>query len=208
MLPLIVDVRRLRVVLIGEGEAARRRLERLDEAGAEDVAVHAATPSPALARAAGKRLLRRSPTAQELAAARLVFISENTAANRALVHAAQAAGALVHVEDAPALSDVQVPALVRRGELTIAVSTGGKSPALAAQLRRFLARVFGPEWHGRVEALALLRLAWRAAGADAATVARRTEGWIDSQGWLPTETGRSPGAPSVHEPYTAAVTRH
>jgi precorrin-2 dehydrogenase / sirohydrochlorin ferrochelatase len=196
MLPLVVDLAGLRVLLIGDGAAALRRLELLDEAGARDLAVYAERPAPALARRAGNRLRRRLPTSAELAAARLVFISDRGApATPGLAATARAAGALVHVEDAPALSDLQAPAVLRRGALTIAVSTGGASPGLAVQVKRFLNRLFGPEWGERLDRLAALRQDWRRSGADAATLSRRTEAWIERQGWLPQEAEDEFGAP-------------
>jgi siroheme synthase-like protein len=130
-----------------------------------------------------------------LAAARLVFISDRAAATTpGLAATAQAAGALVHVEDAPALSDLQAPAVLRRGALTIAVSTGGASPGLAAQVKRFLGRLFGPEWGEHLDSLAALRQEWRRSGADAAMLSRWTEAWIERQGWLPREAGADLGA--------------
>jgi precorrin-2 dehydrogenase / sirohydrochlorin ferrochelatase len=196
MLPLVVDLAGLRVLLIGEGAAALRRLELLDEAGARDLAVYAERPAAALARRAGNRLLRRLPSSAELAAARLVFISDREARTTpGLAATARAAGALVHVEDAPALSDLQAPAVLRRGALTIAVSTGGASPGLAVQVKRFLGRLFGPEWGERLDSLAALRQDWRRSGADAATLSRRTEAWIERQGWLPREAEDEFGAP-------------
>lgn len=193
MLPLVLDLARLRLVLVGNDEHAERRLALLDEAGAADLAVHADAPSPSLARAAGARLIRRLPTAAELARARVVFISDRTAPQSGdLAAAARAAGALVHVEDEPALCDVHAPAVLRRGELLIAVSTGGKSPGLARRIKRFLAGLFGRQWQDRLDELAALRRRWRESGADAATVARWTEAWVARQGWLPAED-----APSV-----------
>jgi precorrin-2 dehydrogenase / sirohydrochlorin ferrochelatase len=192
MLPLMLDLSRLKLILIGEGEAALRRLALLDDAGASALTVHAETPSAALVAAAGRRLVRRLPDAAELAAARLVFLSERDAPYcSALAAAARAAGALVHVEDAPMLGDVQAPAVMRRGDLTIAVSTGGKSPGLAALVKRFLAQRFGAEWQERLDALAARRRGWRASGADARTIARWSEAWVARQGWLPAETTAS-----------------
>jgi len=189
MLPLTVDLSRLRVVLVGEGDAALRRLALLDAAGAVDLAVHAEAPSAALAAAAGDRLVRHLPTATELARSRLVFISDRDApCCYALAVSARAAGALVHVEDAPNLGDVHAPAVLRRGDLAIAVSTGGKSPGLAVLVKRFLAQRFGAEWQERLEALALRRRDWRASGADQRTIARWSEAWVARHGWLPAAT--------------------
>jgi len=185
MLPMVLDLARLRLVLVGNGAAAERRLALLDEAGAADLSVYADDPLPSLAHAAGSRLVRRLPSAQELATARMVFIAERAARHaRDLAAAARAAGALVHVEDEPALCDAHAPATLRRGELLIAVSTGGQSPALAVQVRRFLAALFGTEWQLRLDELAALRHGWREGGADSETVARWSEEWVGRQGWL------------------------
>jgi precorrin-2 dehydrogenase / sirohydrochlorin ferrochelatase len=77
-----------------------------------------------------------------------------------------------------------VPAVLRRGALTIAIATGGRSPALAGRLKRFLGGIFGPEWAGRVEQLAAQRAGWRDAGADAAAIRRQTDDFLAAQGWL------------------------
>ena len=190
MLPLVLDVTRLKLALIGNGSAAERRLALIDEAGATDISVYATAPSPALTRRAGERLVRHLPRPDELVAARVVFISETSREYRALALAARTAGALVHVEDEPKLSDVHAPAVMRRGDLVIAVSTGGRSPALAAEIKRFLQMLFSPEWRSRIEELAVLRRRWRMSGADHAGVVARTRAWSTARQWLPT---RSPG---------------
>ncbi|HWI28769.1 MAG TPA: NAD(P)-dependent oxidoreductase [Stellaceae bacterium] len=189
MLPLTLDLARLKVLVIGEGAAALRRLELLDAAGARDLTLHAERPDPAVAHRAGDRLVRRLPGDDEFAGARLVFFSDrNAAATPRLAAAARAAGALVHVEDAPALSDLHAPAVLRRGDLTIAVSTSGLSPALALRLKHFLGEIIGPEWGARLARLAVLRQDWRRAGAGAETLSRRTEDMIARERWLPAPT--------------------
>jgi precorrin-2 dehydrogenase / sirohydrochlorin ferrochelatase len=185
MLPLVLDLSRLKLILVGDGAKAERRLELLDAADAADLTLYAERPSPSLALAAGRRLVRRLPSAQEVAAARAVFISDKGAPYcRGLAATARAAGALVHVEDEPALCDVHAPAVLRRGELTIAVSTGGRAPGLAAQLKRWLGMLFAAEWQERLDELAVLRRRWRAGGADPETVTRWTEAWVGRRGWL------------------------
>ena len=185
MLPLFIDVSRIRLVLAGNGRAAVKRLRLLAEAGAQDVAVFAAAPSPDLVEAAGAGLVRRWPTAAELARAQLVFIADPPPNIRAtLAEQARAVGVLVHVEDAPALSDTAAAAVLRRGDLTVAVSTGGASPALAVQLRDFLGGLFGPEWDERLELLSRQRLAWRDAGVEPNRIADLTEEWVSHRGWL------------------------
>jgi precorrin-2 dehydrogenase/sirohydrochlorin ferrochelatase len=163
MLPLMVDAERVRILAVGSGEALRRRLERLEEAGARDVTV---TAEP--------------PTEAALAGVRLVFVAGlPTAAARDVARVARAAGALVHVEDVPEISDLHAPSTVRRGELTIAVSTNGRSPALARRVRRWIEQHLGEEWQARVDEIGELRRYWRAAGARPDEVARWTDDWID-----------------------------
>jgi precorrin-2 dehydrogenase/sirohydrochlorin ferrochelatase len=185
MLPITVDVARVRVVLVGEGDAARRRLALLDGAGAQRLEVYAARPSPDLVAAAGARLRWRLPQTEEIARAQLMFLAGvDEPATAQLQQIALAAGVLLNVEDDIARSDFHSPAVVRRGDLTVAISTGGTSPGLAAAIRREIDEHFGPEWAARLERIAALRTRWRAGGADAAAVARRTASWLDRQGGI------------------------
>jgi precorrin-2 dehydrogenase / sirohydrochlorin ferrochelatase len=183
MLPITVDVARVRVVLVGDGDAARRRLARLEGAGARRLEIYAAAPSPDLATAAGARLRRRLPQAEEIARAQLVFLAgvDEPAASQ-LRQVALSAGVLLNVEDDIARSDFHSPAVVRRGDLIVAISTGGKSPGLAAAIRREIDERFGPEWAARLERIAALRARWREGGIDTAVVARRTTSWLDRHG--------------------------
>lgn len=77
--------------------------------------------------------------------------------NQAVFRACAAKGVLCNSVDEPEHCHFFYPAVVRRGPLQIAISTGGCSPALAARLRRELQRQFGPEWSAWVEHLGQLR---------------------------------------------------
>lgn len=184
MLPLSLDLARLRVVLLGNGTACVSRLHWLEEAGAAELAVYAAAPSPALAAAAGERLRRYWPQSEELRGAHLIFIADIAEPERSTVAAsAREAGAILHVEDDHALTDCHAPAILRRGALTIAISTEGAAPGAAAEIKRYLAASIGPEWRARIERLRTLRQRWRLAGADVATVRRLTAAQIGRYGW-------------------------
>jgi precorrin-2 dehydrogenase / sirohydrochlorin ferrochelatase len=182
MLPITVDVARVRVVLVGNGDAARRRLALLDRAGAQRLEVYSSGPSPELASAAGVRLRRRLPRDDEIARAQLLFLAAvgEEGASR-LRQIADRAGVLLNIEDDLARSDFHSPAVVRRGGLTVAISTGGKCPGLAAAIRRQVDACFGPEWAARLDRAAALRSRWRDAGCDTATVARLTRLWLDRE---------------------------
>lgn len=95
---------------------------------------------------------------EDLTGAFLVFAATDSTEVQLAVHAdAQEAGLLINVADAPQWCDFQVPAVVRRGDLTLGVATGGKSPAVAAMVRQRLERVFGEEYGLLTSLAALLR---------------------------------------------------
>jgi len=77
--------------------------------------------------------------------------------NKAVFRACNAHGVLCNSVDDTAHCDFFYPAIVRRGPLQIAISTGGCSPTLAARLRREFEREFGPEWGKWVEHVGELR---------------------------------------------------
>jgi precorrin-2 dehydrogenase len=185
MLPLSLDPARLRFVLIGTGAPCLRRLHWLEDAGAATLTVYAAAASAALLGAAGARLRSHWPTAEELRGAQLVFIADVPEPERSrLAATARAAGAILHVEDAPGLSDSHAPAVLRRGALTIAISTDGAAPGAAAEIKQFLAATIGPEWRERIERMRTLRQRWRLGGADHDAVRRLTAAQIGRYGWL------------------------
>jgi precorrin-2 dehydrogenase / sirohydrochlorin ferrochelatase len=192
MLPISLDLAAIRVVLVGDGAAARRRLALLDEAGAQTLEIFAPMPEPSLAALGGERLRRRLPRAAEIARAQLVFVAGLAAPIAAEIsRVARAAGVLINVEDDRAGSDFHSAAVVRRGDLTLAVSTGGKCPGLAALMRQKLEARIGPEWEALAGEIIALRAAWRGAGADPATIRRRTREWADQRAWFDPVPGRA-----------------
>ena len=201
MLPITVDVARVRVVLVGNGEAARRRLTLLDRAGARRLEVYATAPALDLAAAAGERLRRRWPRSEEISRAQLVFLAAvgEPVASR-LRRIADVAGILLNVEDDIDRSDFHSPAVVRRGDLTVAISTGGKSPGLAAALRRLIDACLDPKWGAQLERLTVLRARWREAGGDAESISRLTALWLDQQGGIALKRTDLPCRPDSSEP--------
>lgn len=185
MIPVIVDPRQVRLALVGRGRAAERRLELLLEGGAERLTVFSDRPSAGLAARAGARLRPRLPEVEELATLALLWIVDLPLAEAApLARAARAAGCLVNVEDVIRFCDFHNPAQVRRGDLLLTVSTGGRSPGLAARIRGELARAFGPEWADRLDLIAARRALWRRPGRPLDELARLTDATIDAKGWL------------------------
>jgi len=186
MLPLALDVARLPVAVVGRGAGALRRLALLDAAGAARVMVFADTPDDALAAVAGARLTRRLPHAAEIAGITVLFVADLPHPLAAgLAATARAAGTLVNVEDQTALCNVHVPAIVWRGDLTVAISTAGQAPGLARAMRRWLERLLDGRWGERIRVLARERRAWRVAGHAPAAVSALTRRLIETRGWLP-----------------------
>jgi precorrin-2 dehydrogenase/sirohydrochlorin ferrochelatase len=186
MIPIVVDPKVTPLALIGRGELACRRLEALLAGGAERLAVFSDRPSAELGERAGERLRRRLPSPDELMQFRVLWIADLPLGDAApLAALARALGLLVNVEDVKAWCDFHNPSIVRRGDLLLTVSTGGKSPGLAARLRRQLAASFGPEWAGRLEQLGGRRALWRRQRRPLPELACLTEALIDRRGWLP-----------------------
>lgn len=188
MIPIVLDPKMIKVALIGRGEAARRRLALLEEAGVPDLAIFSDLPEPGFSLAAGDRLRHGLPAPEDLALYHVVWLADlplDLAAPFAA--AARACGTLINVEDAKPYCDFHNPALVRRGDLLLTVSTNGQSPGLAARIRRKLADSFGPEWADRLRVIGRKRTAWKGRARPIPELARLTNATIDANGWLPNQ---------------------
>jgi precorrin-2 dehydrogenase/sirohydrochlorin ferrochelatase len=99
--------------------------------------------------------VRRRPYREgDLEGAFLAFAATNRReVNAAVAREAQERGVPVNVADEPSEGDFALPSTLRRGQLQVAVSTGGASPTLARRIRRELEGLFRYEWAGVVEAL-------------------------------------------------------
>lgn len=135
--PLFVRLENRPVLLVGGGEMAAAKLRLLRAADAAVVLV-APTLIPDLAALIGDRVTwhARDFVAADLAGKALVFSAiEDEAKDAAVSMAARDAGILVNVVDRPDHSDLIMPAVVDRGEIVVAISTGGASPVLAQRVR-------------------------------------------------------------------------
>jgi siroheme synthase-like protein len=139
--PLILDLAGKRCVVVGGGEVAARKVRALIVSGA-DVLVVAPEVAPELAALAAQGALRveqRPFAASDLDGATLAFAAtDSRAVNEAVATGARARSIFVNVADDPSACDFTVPATVRRGEVTLSISTGGRSPAFARFLREQL----------------------------------------------------------------------
>ncbi len=148
------------VLVVGGGRVARRKIGTLLEAGA---LVRLVSPrvDPELADLARKGLvewLSRDYDSIDLEGCWLVIAAtDDRAVNRRVGEEAGRAGVWANVADRPEAGGFTVPAHFRQGELVIAVSTGGASPLLAAEIKDDLARKFDSTWAEYCDLLAGLR---------------------------------------------------
>lgn len=185
MLPLVLDVSQRRIVVVGRGHAAQQRYEFARDAGALQLALYI-IDQDGWACHAEAALYERLPVRADLEGAAVVLIAGLPGEETAKIAAhARAVGALVNAEDQPAYCDFHVPAVVRRGDLLLTVSTGGGAPGLSQRIKRHLEAQFGPRWAERVAGLSAARARWRSEGRSKAEVVRLTQELIDAEGWLP-----------------------
>lgn len=185
MIPVLFDPTKVEIALVGTGPLAVKRLRLLLDGGSRPV-VYAPEADTELAALAGGRLHGRLPTGPEIAAAHLLFVAGlSDAQAEPLAVAARAAKTVVNVEDRLPFCDVHVPSIVRRGQLVLSVSTGGRSPALASLLRRWLERAFPPVWAERLDAAAALRSRMKNEGAGGEAIGRAVQDLAAQEEWLP-----------------------
>lgn len=145
LFPLFLKLEGRPCLVVGAGAIAASKISSLIEAEA-NVTVVAPRASDELRRLAedGKfRWLERSYEASDLDGVFLVIAATSDhAVNRAVFLDAQRFGILCNAVDDPPHCDFYFPAVVRRGDLQIAISTAGQSPALAQRLRREFEEIF------------------------------------------------------------------
>ena len=139
-------------MVVGGGEVANRKARKLLQARAKVVVVSPEV-KPELASIAAE--VRRRPYRKgDLEGAFLVFaVTDVREVNAAVALEARERGIPINVADKPSEGDFALPSVLRRGQLQVAVSTGGASPALARRIRQELEDAFGFEWAGVVESL-------------------------------------------------------
>ncbi|WP_179953185.1 precorrin-2 dehydrogenase/sirohydrochlorin ferrochelatase family protein [Desulfobotulus mexicanus] len=167
--PVFLNIKDLPCLVVGGGRVGLRKTLGLVDAGAR---VRVIEPRPS------ENLLEMEKNGQvqikaaefvpeDLGGMRLVFAATQKAEVNALV--AQEAGKLgiwCNIADDPSGSDFFLPALVKRGDLMLAISTGGKSPALARKLRMDLEKIFDAAYLPFLELMGRLREILLAEGHD------------------------------------------
>jgi precorrin-2 dehydrogenase/sirohydrochlorin ferrochelatase len=176
--PVMLEVRGRRTVVIGPDVVRAGKVEGLLAAGADDVLVLAEEPAAQLDELEtidGITVERRAWRANDLNGAALCIAAGSDAGERgAIAREARCRRVLVNVMDDIPNCDWSAPAVVRRGELVLAIATGGTSPALAKKLREELSAEFGEEWAGVVDVIHRVRAE---TGRSITSLAERARRW-------------------------------
>lgn len=159
--PMFVDIEGRRALVVGGGPIATEKVEKLLDHGA---AVRLVSPdvTPELQEMVDRGLMhefhRRPYEPADLDGCFMVIAATNLdAINRMIWQDAEALNILCNVVDVPPMCNFIVPSIVRRGELALAISTGGASPVVAKHIRRELEHQYGAEWEALVDLLRELR---------------------------------------------------
>ncbi|HET6516479.1 MAG TPA: bifunctional precorrin-2 dehydrogenase/sirohydrochlorin ferrochelatase [Thermodesulfovibrionales bacterium] len=158
--PLFLDLTGKECIIVGGGKVAERKCSTLLKTGAAVTVI-----SPDLTVTLGKykdkglvlhkqRLYRKG----DIETAFLVIAAtDSQETNRRVADDATVAGKLLNVVDTPSLCNCIMPSVVRRGLLTIAISTSGASPAMAKAIRKEIEELYGPEFARYLKAVKMVR---------------------------------------------------
>jgi len=168
--PIALELEGRPCLVVGGGAVAERKVEALLEAGAR-VTVVSPTVTPHLASWAHEGKIHRVARAWErgdLAGHALVFVAtDDGAVNAEVASEGRRGGVWVNAADDPDHCDFILPSVLRRGALTVTVSTGGTSPALARAIREELETYFTDDYRVLARLAGEARCALRGSGAAA-----------------------------------------
>ena len=147
--PVFLNVHGKRCVVVGGGEVALRKVGVLLDHGADVIVVSPSTCSELGVLCHEKKIeiiLRKYRTVDLEGAFIVIAASDERDVNRKITADAKSRRVLINVVDDPVASDFLIPSSMNRGNLTVAVSTGGKSPALARKIKNELELYFSEEY--------------------------------------------------------------
>jgi precorrin-2 dehydrogenase/sirohydrochlorin ferrochelatase len=147
--PIFLNIQGKNCVVIGGGNVALRKVKVLLDCGA-NVKMICPKPHPEIVKLSKERaihFIQRDYEKEDLRDAAIAFACTDVKkVNRKVAVDAKEAGVLVNVADDPRPSDFIIPSFFRKGNLTVAISTAGVSPALARKIRTKLEKSFGKEY--------------------------------------------------------------
>ncbi len=158
--PVFLDIAGKLAVVVGGGPVALRKVEGLLDAGAQVIVISPALHPDLEALAAAGRLVHiaREYSPGDLEGCLLAFVgTDDHSVNAAVAREGKQRGVWVNAVDDPANCDFIMPGIVRRGDIILAVSTSGGSPAMARKLREDLEQFLTPEYALMLDLVAQVR---------------------------------------------------
>jgi precorrin-2 dehydrogenase / sirohydrochlorin ferrochelatase len=153
--PIMLDLTGKRVVVIGGGKVAERKVKGLREAKANIIVIAPEVTAflKELTEKAEITWVKKRFSPEDVEDAFLIIAATNTREINEAVARAAKSYQLLNVVDAPEQSTFHVPSIVRRGKLSIAVSTGGASPVLAKKICREIAEMYDEDYEQYIDFL-------------------------------------------------------
>lgn len=158
--PIYLKLKDKKCLVVGGGKVAQRKIEGLKECEADITVVSPAlTPelSDAVKRGEIRYICRGFFESDVEGMALVIAATDDSELNSIIARRCNELGILVNVVDDPEMSTFFVPALIRRGQLCISISTGGKSPLLAKRIKEHLESQIGSEFEEFVSLIGDLR---------------------------------------------------
>jgi precorrin-2 dehydrogenase/sirohydrochlorin ferrochelatase len=192
--PICLDLAERRCVVVGGGRVAERKVLGLLSCSAQVTVISPELTGELLRRhnEGGIRWIKREYRAGDLEQAFLVIAAtDDEETQKQVFDEAAAHNLLLNVADVPHRCNFILPAAVRQGDLIIAISTAGKSPALARKLRMELEKTFGVEYRVLVDILGAVRPVILASGLEQSDNEQLFKqllhddmpGWIRTRNW-------------------------
>ena len=147
--PINLDIRGRQCLVVGGGRVGTRKVDTLNQCGAVVTVVsHEVTPT--LAQLAADKVILLKQRAYRSSDVEGMFLvigaTDDESLNRQVNADAEQRNLLCNIADRPEICNFILPAIVRRGDFVIAISTAGKSPAFAKHIRKNLEIQFGAEY--------------------------------------------------------------
>jgi len=158
--PVNLDIRGRFCLVVGGGRVGARKVDTLLKCGAivTVVSPDATSPLDRLAEAGRIVLERREYRSSDVKGQFLVIgATDDEGLNRQIHADAEGLGLLCNIADRPEICNFILPAIVRRGDFMLAISTAGKSPAFAKHMRQRLEAQFGPEYGKLLDLMGAIR---------------------------------------------------
>jgi len=168
--PIFLDLQGRPCLVIGGGSVAERKVEKLLNAGAEVTLISPSVTDRLKVWSDAQKICHKARAYHhgDLAPFQLAFAATDDAdVNAAVKREGEERGVWVNVADDPAHCDFTLPSVLRRGELVVAVATGGSSPALSRAIREELERYFTEDYVILSEIVAEVRRELRERGISA-----------------------------------------